>query len=161
MPSETVFWSGKVSWVKAREIDRFGRYGCVFHPNSDAYNEIMVLKQEGLMNGIKKDDDGYYLNVSRPPSVNVKGGKVISLGPIELLSEDGKTPYHGEIGNGTDATLKVEIRRYNKPTGGPGVSIRLQSIRLDHLIPITSDDFPPARKKAVSGLDTAPRPWET
>ena len=165
MANENVFWSGKVSWVNTRSPDKFGRYGCCFYPNQDAYNEIMVLKQQGLQNMVKQDkvDGSYFINVSRPTQIVTRVGKIIALAPVEILGEDGKTPYHGEVGNGTDATIKVEIRKYKKPAGGDGVAIRLVSIRLDHLIPVTSDDFPPARKKSVEGLATAPRnidPWD-
>lgn len=125
----------------------------------------MVLKQQGMQNQIKADKvtGEHFINVSRPTQLVTRGGKIVALAPVEVFSEDGKTPYHGEVGNGTDATLKVEIRKYKKPTGGDGVAIRLVSIRLDHLIPVTADDFPPARKKLQEGLDTAPReksPWD-
>lgn len=161
MANEKAFWSGKVSWVN-KGPDKFGRGGCVFYPNQDAYNEIILLKQQGLQNLIKHDDDGYFINVSRPMQIVTRSGKIVALAPIEIFTEDGKTPYHGEVGNKSDATLKVEIRKYKKPTGGDGVAIRLESIRLDHLIPITADDFPEKspRKKLQEGLDTAPRPWE-
>lgn len=152
-----VFWSGKVSFVNSATPDKFGRYGCKFHPNTSAYTEIMKLKQEGIMNVVKKDDDGYYINISRPSQMVSKSGRVVALAAVELYDADGKTPYHGEIGNGSDATLKVEVRRYKNPMGREGVAIRLVSIRLDNVIPITADDFPPARKKIQEGLDTAPK----
>src|ERR1700719_3336767 len=55
--NERQYWSGKVSWCNVDRVDNFGRYSLTLYPDTKAYNEIMKLKQEGLQNVIKKDDD--------------------------------------------------------------------------------------------------------
>ena len=157
--NERQYWSGKVTWCNVDRVDNFGRYSLTLYPDTKAYNEIMKLKQEGLQNVIKKDDDGYYLNISRPVEMQTRAGKAIPLLPPELLDCDGKTPLKGTaVGKGSEVTIKVEIRRYQTPRKTAGVAVRLESVRVDNLVPVEPKrDFPPALAKQVAGLDTAPR----
>lgn len=159
MANEFQFWSGKADWCFVDRLDNFGRYSVRLYPDTNAYNEIMKLKQEGLQNVIKKDDNGYYLNVSRPPEIKMRNGATIALSAPELLDADGKTPIRGTmIGNGSDVTIKVEIRRYKTLQKKDALSARMVSVRVDNLVPVEPKrDFPPALAKAVAGLDTAPR----
>jgi hypothetical protein len=157
--NERQYWSGKVSWCNVDRLDNFGRYSLTLYPDTKAYNEIMKLKQEGLQNVIKKDDDGYYVNLSRPTEIRMKTGKSMPLFPPELLDSDGKTPIKGTaVGKNSDVTVKVEIRRYKTPQQRDGVAVRLESVRVDNLVPFEPKrDFPPAIAKQVAGLDTAPK----
>ena len=146
MPNEFVFWSGKIKFNNLYQIDKFNRYSVMFFPDNAAYNEIMLLKKEGLMNAVKMDDkggDGYYVNISRPSYIT-NNNKSVPLAPPEIIDSEG-LPFKGQIGHGSDVTLKVEIRRYKKPTGGMGVSARLTSVRVDHLIEVEKNTEFPAR----------------
>lgn len=159
MANERVYWSGKVGrFCFLDRLDNFGRWSTTFYPDNKAYNEIMQLKQEGLQNHVKKDDDGYYINLSRPTEVGLRNGNRIPMAAPEILDKDGKTPIKGPLGTGSDVTIKVEVRKYTSPQGRPGVSIRLESVRVDNLVPFEPQrDFPPAQAKLVAGLDKAPR----
>jgi hypothetical protein len=155
--NERQYWSGKVTWCNVDRVDNYGRYSLTLYPDTKAYNEIMKLKQEGLQNVIKKDDDGYYVNISRPTEVRTKSGKSIAMEPPVVIDLEGNN-LAKKIGKGSDVTVKVEIRRYKTPQQREGVAVRLESVRVDNLVPFEpSRDFPPAIAKAVAGLDTAPK----
>ena len=160
MANEYQYWSGKVTWCYVDRLDNFGRYSICFYPDTQAYNEIMKLKQEGLMNAVKKDDDGYNINISRPTEfINKSTGKHVAIIAPLLLDKDGKTPMSGNaIGKWSDVTVKVEIRKYKTPQKRDGLAIRLESVRVDNLIPFEpSRDFPPALAKQAEGMATAPK----
>ena len=163
MANEYQYWSGKVTWCNVDRVDNFGRYSICFYPDTKAYNEIMKLKQEGLMNQVKKDDDGYYMNISRPTEfIQKTTGKHVPLPPPELLHSDGKTPLRNTaVGRGSDVTIKVEIRQYKTPQKRDAVAVRLESVRVDNLVPFEPGrDFPPAMKevaKQAIGMDSAPK----
>jgi hypothetical protein len=155
--NERQYWSGKVSWCNVDRVDNFGRWSLTLYPDTKAYNEIMKLKQEGLQNVIKKDDDGYYLNISRPIEVRMKTGKALALAPPVVIDSEGLN-LAKKVGKGSDVTVKVEIRRYKTPRNTEGVAVRLESVRVDNLVTFEPErDFPPAIAKAVAGLDTAPK----
>jgi len=160
MANEYQYWSGKVTWCNVDRVDNFGRYSICFYPDTKAYNEIMKLKQEGLMNQVKKDDDGYFINISRPTEfIQKTTGKHVSIPAPLLLDKDGKTPMSGTaVGKGSDVTVKVEIRQYKTPQKRDAVAVRLESVRVDNLIPFEpARDFPPVQAKQAEGMATAPK----
>lgn len=133
-----------------------------FYPDTDAYAILVDLKSpkdgsQGLLNKIKKDDDGYYLQIKRPTFIDSRKGR-IPLGPPVIVGPDG-APWNGDaIGNGSDLTIKLAKRIYPTPTKQMGVALRLESVRVDNLIPFEKEDFPPAMAKSVDGLAEQPKP---
>lgn len=132
-----------------------------FYPDADSYEIIMKLKNppdgQGLLNKIKKDEDGYYLQVKRPTFINGRKGQIPLIPPV-ILDADGN-PWKGEaIGNGSDLTIKVAKREYLTPIKQKGVAIRLESVRVDNLVPFERDDFPPEMAKSVEGLSEQSKP---
>lgn len=155
MASRTVFLQGKGKWITVKVPDKFNKYGLSFYPNEKALEILRDLQSEGLLNRMKKDDDGYFMRISRPASKEIKG-KVRGFEPPTLLGPDSLPLTDTLVGNGSDVTCKVDIYTYPTPTGGKGIAMRLDSIRVDNLIPYTKDDFTPEQKALVDGMEEQP-----
>lgn len=151
--TEYVFIQGKLSWVKVTVPDEWGKWKVCVHPNEESLNKIRDLQAEGIKNVLKKDEDGYYTNFSRPTQKMMKG-KVVGLAPPEVLQADGKTPLTGVlIGNGSDGVVKLEVYSHGTPGGGKAKAARLLSIKVDNLIPFElKRDFTAGQQESVAGL---------
>lgn len=157
--SDYVYIQGKVSWVKYVTPDpTYNKWSVTIHPNEEGMKIIQQLQMDkGIKNQFKKDEDGYYMQFSRPTERKIKG-KIIGMTPPIVLNKDG-TPMDGvAIGNGSDATVKLEVYQHPTPTGGKAHAARFAGLRIDNLIPFNKDtDFPdPAQKEQASGLDEQP-----
>lgn len=156
--SDYVFIQGKVAWVKYVTPDpMYNKWSIQVHPNAEGIEVIRELQTQGIKNQFKKDEDGYYINFSRPVDRKIKG-KVIGMTPPVVLNSEG-TPMDGvAIGNGSDGTVKLEIYTHPTPSGGKAKAARWAGLKVDNLIPFNKDtDFPdPAMKEQAKGLDEQP-----
>lgn len=160
-----VFFQGKASWPKLVVPDReYKNWNVKVHLTPESYNKFMDLKEtkgetEGILNEVKKDEDGYFVVFKRPTEKTWKG-KLEKLLPPILLDAEGR-PMNTDIGigNGSDVTVKCEYYTYNKPFGrkGRGSAIRMIAVRVDNLVPYSRGDFDESKEKAVAGLDDQPR----
>lgn len=154
-------------WARTVTPNKFGKWSVMIYLTQASYDIMMELKQnkgdtEGVKNVVSKDDDGYYCVFSRPQNKMIRG-KVVGFAPPLVLQADGKSPLIDTlIGNGSDVTLKLDFYTYKKPTGGKGSAIRLESIRVDTLIPFTMNrDFNEEEQKQVEHLDEQPAQTNT
>lgn len=156
--SDYVYIQGKVSWVKYITPDpMYNKWSVTVHPNAEGVETIRELQTEGVKNQFKKDEDGYYISFSRPVDRKIKG-KVIGMTPPVVLDKDGNPLDGVAIGNGSDATIKLEIYSHPTPSGSKAKAARWASLKVDNLIPFNKDtDFPdPAQKEQAAGLDEQP-----
>jgi hypothetical protein len=162
-----IFLQGKGKWCQRlfAPDSAFGdpNWNFVLYPNEESLEKVKALKtnegkNSGILNHLKKDEDGYYLQLKRPCTKNMKG-KLVSFEPPLIMQSDGKTPWDREkaIGNGSDVTAKLECYGYPKPAGGFGKAIRLYSVRVDNLVEYVKDrDLSEEQLKAAKGLDEQP-----
>lgn len=155
MPTKMIYLQGKAKWVQVHQPDKFNKYGLVFYPDEKSLETLRDLQAEGLLNRMKKDDDGYFMRIGSPASKEIKG-KVRGFAPPELIGPDGLPLREVAVGNGSDVTLKVEQYQYPTPTGGTGIAIRLKAIRVDNLIPFERSSFSEEAAKQVDGLAERP-----
>jgi hypothetical protein len=118
---------------------------------------IRELQTKGIKNQFKKDEDGYYIQFSRPTERKMKG-KVIGMTPPLVTNKEGQPMEGVAIGNGSDGTIKLEVYQHPTPSGGKAHAARWDALRVDNLIPFNKDtDFPdPAQKEQAKGLDEQP-----
>lgn len=148
-------FQGKLKWPKLDRVNDWGKWTVVLYPDAKALERIRELQAEGVKNVIKKDDDGYYTTLSRPNTKLIRG-KVVAFDPVKIVDKDIQ-PFIGSLGNGTDATVKVEIYSHPTPGGGKAKAMRLESIRIDNLVPYNPEvQFTPTEKSAVQGLSDQP-----
>lgn len=154
--TENIYIQGKVSWFKAKTTNKWNKYSVQIHPKPADLEKIRDLQGEGLKNVIKKDEDGYFVNFTRPVSKEFRSGKIVTYTPPEVFDKDGK-PYDGNVGNGSDATLKIEVYQHETPGGGKAKAARWVSARIDNLVPYEPDrDLTSDQKEAASGLREQP-----
>lgn len=134
--------AGKAKWVNVTKLDDYGKWGLILYPDKDSLEKINKLKTgwyedvEGIKNEIKKDDDGYNVRITRSQQ-KITRTKTINFTAPLLLKADGETPLQNTlVGNGSDVTCQVEVYFYKPPMKNKqGCAWRLQSIRVDNLIP--------------------------
>lgn len=154
--SVNYYIQGKVSWFRPKVPNKWNKWSVQIHPNQDGLELIRDLQSQGLKNQLKKDEDGYFLNVSRPVTKETATGKILSFEPVKVFDKDGN-PFDGNVGNGSDVTIKIEVYEHGTPGGGKAKAMRWVSARIDNLIPFNSDtDLNEFEKEASSGLKEQP-----
>lgn len=166
MPKEYIFLSGKAKWCNKLFIadQMYKCWSLLLYPNEASYSKVLELKKgkdgvQGILNVIKKDEEGYNISLKRPTEKLMRGKMNAFLPPVVLNADN--TPFNPQgpaIGNGSDVTCKIEYYVYPRPTGGKGSAIRLESVRIDNLVPFVKDNFNKEEAKQVSGLTDQPPP---
>lgn len=158
MATRYEYIGGKLSWVKVHAPNQWSKWTCTIHPTPESLEKVRDMQAEGLKNVIKKDDDGYYCSFSRPTSTVIQG-KVRGYAPPKLLDKDGVETPNVNVGNGSDGVVKLEVYSHKTPGGGTAIAARLDSIRIDNLIPFEGNrDFTPQEREQVEGLTEARSP---
>jgi hypothetical protein len=154
--TEIVYIQGKASWFRAKQPNQWNKYSVQIHPNAEGLEKIRELQSRGLKNTIKKDDDGYFVNFTRPVSKEYKTGKIQTFAPPTVTDKDGNI-FEGQVGNGSDVTLKLEVYEHATPAGGRAVAARWASARIDTLVPfeLETSGFP-SEIAAAQGLAEQP-----
>lgn len=151
-----IYIQGKVAWFRSQQPNQWNKYSVQIHPNEKGVEIIRDLQAQGLKNQLKKDEDGYFCNISRPVTKEYASGKLVSFTPVEVFDKEG-VPYYGGVGNGSDATLKCEVYEHKTPGGGTAKAMRWVSARIDNLVPFEPDtDLTDQQKETASGLKEQP-----
>jgi len=156
LTNEVAYFQGKGKWARlVRPDDKYNKWNVQLYLNAESLEKLRELQAEGVKNPIKKDDDGYFANFSRPVN-KLMAGKVVAFTPPKVVDKDG-IPYDKQIGNNSDLTVKCEVYQHKTPTGGKAKAIRLESVRIDNLIPFEQEkDFNDDEKAQVAGLKDQP-----
>lgn len=156
-PKEEVYIQGKLSWCRLVKPNDWSKWSVTIHPNPKDLEVVRELQAEGLKNVIKKDDDGYYVQFSRPVNKETSKGKMLAFTAPTVVDKDG-IPMDGfKVGNGSDGTVKLEVYQHGTPGGGRAKAARLVSVRVDNLVLFDPDTgFSDEEKENVSGLKDQP-----
>lgn len=167
MAQTFLYFKGKAKWARLQQPDEHGNYGMNLYLTQESYGDFMrELKEKdpAVLNVVGKDEDGYFVKFKRPTSKLMRG-KITTFAPpvvvdgSKTLPDGSHPPLTDMLGNGSDVTVKVLVYPYNKPTGGKGRATRLESVRVDNLIPYTpKKDFDEGQQNQVEGLSEQPQP---
>lgn len=153
---EHIYLSGKCKWCRTQTPDEYFKWKITLWPDAESMVKVNKLKEEGIKNILKKDEDGYYITFNRPTSV-MRKGKVVGMEPPIVLNKEGTAPLMELVGNGSDVTVKLEIYGGKVPTGmGSYKAARFLSVRVNNLVPFQRDSFNEGEQKAVKGLAEQP-----
>lgn len=164
--SRFFYFKGKCKWAKVFRPDMYGNYSIVLYPDKESLEAIRKLKEEGLMNNINKDDDGYYITLRRPTAKMIRG-RMIGFSPPAVLdynqkdSEGNPIPFAQQltIGNGSDVVVKVIVYNFSSPTGRKGLGSRLESVMVVNLVPVeVNRDFTKDELKQIEGHEKITEP---
>jgi hypothetical protein len=155
--TDYVYIRGKLKWVRTTAVNPWGKYTCTVYPlPGEDLEKVRELQSEGVKNLLKKDDDGYYITYSRPSEKTDKNGRKFGLAPVEIMLKDG-SKFDGNVGNGSDGTVKLEVYQHSTPSGGKAKAARLLAIRVDELVPYEPNrDMQKDQEMATRGLQFAP-----
>lgn len=171
--AEFITLQGKTRWfrhVKPEEFKGKSHWKHVLYPDKESLEKIRDLQAQGLKNVLKKDEDGYHINFSRPTKIEWKDRKTgeekfTVLEPPQVILADGRTKAPELIGNGSDVTTKLEIYEHAIPNSTKKAkAARWLATRIDNLVPYDKTGnpldgaqyFSAEEQRAVKGLDAVP-----
>jgi hypothetical protein len=157
--TEFVFVRGKAKWFKHEKPDpTYLKWSHVLYPDNESLEKLRDLQSQGMKNLIRKDEDGWYITLSRPAERKTRDGTRFGMNPPEILMADGTPLRLGtKIGNGSDVTTKLEVYSHKTPGGGKAKAARWLSTRIDNLVPFEkSRDFGEEENRAIKGLEEQP-----
>lgn len=159
---EYEYLSGKARWAKLFVPSQYNKYSLELNLDNASLGKALELKKRGIKNNIKNEDGEYWITLSSPSRIETRMGPKM-MQPPAVVNADGSDwdPKRG-IGNGSDVTCKVWIRKY-EVRGTPAIAVRLYGVKVDNLVEYnTMKDIPVDSKKRVlvSGLtEHSPQPW--
>ena len=169
MAKSLKYLQGKVSWVKHIKPDeKYGKWTVKLHPDNPSLEKIREMQTSqngvtGIKNILGKDDDGYFMNFSRPTKKEFKRRdgmtETRAFAPPVVVTKDG-TPWDDKgIGNGSDGTVELEYYTFNAPGGGKGSAVRWERLRIDTLVPYDiKKDLTPEELKEMGPIVVQPKP---
>lgn len=126
---------GKISWHNLVHPDEEKKWKCKIYPDDDSLTIINGLKAEGLLNVLRKDDDGYNMTFTRYAEKMIRG-KLTAFAAPQVFDKDGRLIDGTGIGHGSDIAMKLQIYYFKKPTGtAKGIAARMEGIRITNLVP--------------------------
>ncbi len=136
--SDDLKLKGKVSWVRLREPNKFDKWSLNIHPDAESLEQFRELQAEGVKNQIKKDDDGYYFQISRPVTIELRRGVKTPVTEPWIKDKDGNE-FEGNVGNGSEGIVHCEVYSHPVPnTEKRAKAIRLMGLEITDLIPFES-----------------------
>lgn len=142
MVETSVTLQGKGQFTKLVTLNKYGKWSTRLFLDQASLEKFRDLREkDGILTHLKKDENNqYYVDLGRPFSKEYKARdgsikKINFTAPI-VLQRDGQTPFVGDIGDGSDLSVELEVYPYTVPgTGKKGKAIRLASVRVDNLVP--------------------------
>lgn len=163
MNSKLEEFQGKVSWVRMVNLNRYDKWSVTLHPNAESLERIRELQADGLKNVIKKDEDGYYIQFSRPPTIELRKGVKTGVTPPVITDKDGRPLEGVAVGNGTDATVILEVYTHPVPNSEKrATAARLAGLRVENLVPFDiKSDYTDKDQAAIAqkAADTPQQMW--
>lgn len=134
--SELINFTGKVRYVQAVDPNKFGKWSIQFYPDANSLEHLRELQAQGIKNQMKKDEDGYNIQISRPVSIEFSKGVATPVLPPKVRNKD-KQPIDGRsVGDGSDVIVTVELYTYKIPQSQQrGKAIRFYGLTVNELVP--------------------------
>lgn len=126
---------GKLSWHNLALANAEGEWKLTLYPDEESLTKINSMKEEGLMNSLRKDDEGYNMTFKRVLKKKIKGTEITFTAPVVVSKEGQPLDGHG-IGHGSDVTIKLQVYKFNKPgASGKAIAARLEAVKVENLVP--------------------------
>lgn len=134
--SELINFKGKVRFVQAVDPNKFGKWSIQFYPDNESLEHLRDLQAQGIKNQMKKDEEGYNIQISRPLSIEFQKGVATPVTPPKVRDKD-KQPIDGRsVGDGSDVIVTVELYTYKIPQSERrGKAIRFYGLTVQELVP--------------------------
>lgn len=153
-----------VKWFRHKAPNQWNRWAHQLYLEGDELEKFREIqkphgKMAGVLTKLQKDEDGYFFNASRP-SVKEYKGRMVNFNPPLVFEKDGKTPFEGEVGNGSNVTSKFMVYPYAIPIEKKmGSAIRWESSRINILVIFKREtDLTEAEEEKVREWEKHPIP---
>lgn len=155
--SENVFIDGVFSWarlVTPEEFEGERFWSITVHPTNESLEKVRELQARGIMNKMKKNDDGYYVRFKRN-CFGKKKGVPFAMEPPKVFNKEKQLIDGMKVGNGTSGTIKLDCYGGDKPR--KYFAARLDSIMVDELKEWQEDkDLSAVDRSRAEGLEERP-----
>jgi hypothetical protein len=111
-------FKGTVKWLTNFQSKEYGNYNFLFFPTDAATRK--AVKDTGIRNGVKEDDDGFYYTFR-------------SDEPFVVLDAEGKV-YSGKIGNGSTVDLRLVVEKFDTAKYGRVARGTIESVVITKLV---------------------------
>jgi hypothetical protein len=147
--------SGKLMWCRLTDLNRYGKWSLDLYPDNESLEKLRELQAEGVKNVIKKDDDGYHVQISRPSTVEFQKGVVQSVTPPRIRDKDKQPlPANVLVGNGSDGVVTVEVYTHRVPNSEKRAkAMRLYGVEVHNLIPFELTEEKAQEENSNEGWD--------
>jgi hypothetical protein len=126
---------GKSGWTHVFQPGKFGKWTISLNLDNESLTKVLAWKKEGIKNELTKDDDGYWVTISRPTFYEDKLKNRIAVVPPIIVDADNKQMAETRIGRGSDVEVKVELRDFTAPiTKIKAKSMRLVGVKIHNLV---------------------------
>lgn len=129
--------TGKLMWCRLVDLNKYGKWSLDLYPDNESLEKLRELQADGVKNVIKKDDDGYHVQISRPAQIEFQKGVVQSVTPPRIRDKDKlPLPANVRIGNGSDGEVTVEVYTHRVPNSEKRAkAMRLYAVDVFNLVP--------------------------
>lgn len=162
MLTDFVYLQGKCKWFRNKTPNQWGKWSHDLYLDEKSVAKFRELQEtqndvQGIKTHLKRDDDGYYVSLSRPVE-KIYSGKRTGLVPPSVVDSNG-VEFDDLVGNGSDITSKIEVYVHRVPAGGGRArAIRWVSSRIDNLVPYEGvRDRKEAEAKMLAGIEDQPK----
>lgn len=125
MTTQVIYLTGKAKWCKHTKPDpKYNNYSVDLYMDEKSF---VKFAESGAQLTIRDGEEGRYVTIKRPHTKLIKG-KAETMGPPETL-DNNNDPFKGNIGNGSDVTIKLSVYDTAK-----GKGTRWDAIRVDNLV---------------------------
>lgn len=154
MASEYIMLRGKCKFLNADVLDPWGKWSFLLYLDNESLKIFNSLKDRGLKNELKKDDDGYYVRLSRQQQKFIRGKPVI-YEPPKILEADGQTPARErKVPDHSNVCVELEIYEHATPGGGRAIASRWVST----IVEVAADPTMGVREQRTKELYEQSRP---
>src|ERR1700761_3013031 len=128
--SELMKFKGKIEWAQIYDLNKFGKWSIEFYPDDESLERLRELQ---LKNTFKKSEEGYHLQISRPPVIEFTKGVETMVTPVKTRMKDG-SEVPGRIGDGSDCEIACEVYQYKVPNSERRAkAMRLYGVEVENL----------------------------
>jgi len=127
---DIVYLKGTIKWCKhIRPDPTYDKWSVVMYVDGPELDKVREWQALGIKNKVQKDDDGWFITLSRKTSLQFKG-TIKGLQPPRVVDPQG-IPIDKPVGNGSTGVAKCILwmsKLY------PGKNLRWEALRVDNLV---------------------------
>jgi len=143
------YFRGTCKWAMVHRMDeKFNNYKIDLYPDEES---MVLYKESGCQNDVKKDDDGEYITFRRKNQQLIKN-ELVEFGKPKVVDAEGET-FSENIGNGSKVVVKIAVFPTRNGTGH-----RLEAVMVEDWVEYSGEEGEGSSIEQIKaeGLDDTP-----